>query len=171
MTQDNAVKLRRLYELYEQPMYRIAYAVLKNTASAEDAVSDAFEKIIRKIGRIGDPDSPKTKGYIVKTIKNTSIDRYRKNQAFYEKCCPIGEEAMQLIDSSVDIESDVIEKENMGLLDSLNERDRQIIMLRCSDGLSWREAAYKLSMSETGIRKRFERIKLSLKGELYNEKK
>lgn len=171
MTKDEAAKLRRLYEMYEQPMYRIAYAVLKNTAQAEDAVSDAFERIIRKIVRIGDPDSPETKSYIVKTIKNVSIDRYRKNKMFYEKFCTIDEETMQLVDRTVDVESDVLESESMVLLNSLSERDRKIVMLRCSEGLSWREAASELSMTETGVRKRFERIKLFLKGELCNEKK
>lgn len=35
-------KLDQLYALYEQPMYRIAYAILHHTEQAEDAVSDAF---------------------------------------------------------------------------------------------------------------------------------
>ena len=38
----DAHKLKELYELYEQPMYRIAYAFLHNKEMAEDAVSDAF---------------------------------------------------------------------------------------------------------------------------------
>ena len=39
-------KLHQLYALYEQPLYRIAYAILHQTEQAEDAVSDAFLKII-----------------------------------------------------------------------------------------------------------------------------
>ena len=33
-------KLKLLYDIYEQPMYRIAYAILHHTEQAEDAVSD-----------------------------------------------------------------------------------------------------------------------------------
>lgn len=48
MTNEESDKLKRLYEFYEQPMYRIAFSVLHNSELAEDAVSDAFERIIKK---------------------------------------------------------------------------------------------------------------------------
>ena len=66
MEQSQSLKLQKLYELYEQPMYRIAYAVLHDTALAEDAVHDAFVRLVSRLEKIGEPDSPKTKGYIVK---------------------------------------------------------------------------------------------------------
>ena len=40
--QERQEKLQRLYQLYEQPMYRIAYAILHHVEQSEDAVSDAF---------------------------------------------------------------------------------------------------------------------------------
>ena len=80
MTSEDSEKIRELYEIYEQPMFRIAYAVLHDSALAEDAVSDAFIRIIGKLDRLKAPDSPKTKQYIVKTIKSTSINIYRKNR-------------------------------------------------------------------------------------------
>ena len=45
-------KLHQLYALYEQPLYRIAYAILHQTEQAEDAVSDAFLKIISHLDQI-----------------------------------------------------------------------------------------------------------------------
>ena len=42
----NIKKIEQLYTIYEQPMYRIAYAILKNEWQAEDAVSDSFEKLL-----------------------------------------------------------------------------------------------------------------------------
>ena len=71
MTSEDSEKIRELYEIYEQPMFRIAYAILHDSALAEDAVSDAFIRIIGKLDRLKAPDSPKTKQYIVKTIKST----------------------------------------------------------------------------------------------------
>ena len=58
MDRKDSLKLQRLYELYEQPMYRIAFAVLRSSGLAEDAVSDAFVRIIKKLDRIGEADSP-----------------------------------------------------------------------------------------------------------------
>ena len=80
MELNDHTKLLRLYELYEQPMYRIAFAVLHDSALAEDAVHDAFVRIIGKLKKLGAPDSPKTKAYIVKTVQSTSITIYRRNR-------------------------------------------------------------------------------------------
>lgn len=44
-------KLKLLYDIYEQPMYRIAYAILHHTEQAEDAVSDAFLRILKNLKR------------------------------------------------------------------------------------------------------------------------
>lgn len=74
----NIKKIEQLYTIYEQPMYRIAYAILKNEWQAEDAVSDSFEKIIVNISKIGNPRSEKTKRYVISIIKNAAIDQYRK---------------------------------------------------------------------------------------------
>lgn len=52
-------KLKLLYDIYEQPMYRIAYAILHHTEQAEDAVSDAFLRILKNLKKIGDVRSEK----------------------------------------------------------------------------------------------------------------
>ena len=42
-------KLEALYRLYEKPLYHIAMAVLHHHEQAEDAVHDAFCKVMRHI--------------------------------------------------------------------------------------------------------------------------
>ena len=71
-------KLHILYQLYERPMYHIAYAILHHTQQTEDAVSEAFCKVIVNLDKIGDPESPQTKQYMIQIIRNTSISQYRK---------------------------------------------------------------------------------------------
>ena len=80
MTQENSEKLKALYEVYEQPMYRIAYAVLHDQGLAEDAVSEAFLRLIGKLHKLSDCNSDRTKNYIIKVIKSTSINIYRRNK-------------------------------------------------------------------------------------------
>lgn len=159
MDRNDNQKLKRLYELYEQPMYRIAYAVLHNSYLAEDAVSEAFVRLIKRLDRIGDTDSPKTRNYVIKVIKSTSINIYRKNKQFYIRELPIDEETMQLPDPLVNVEDRVLTEETDELLSRVNGIDREIILLRCSDGLSWREVAGKVSLTESSVRKRFERAR------------
>ena len=59
------------------------------------------------------------------------------------------------------------------MLDELGETDRNIVLLRCRDELSWREVSEKMSITESTARKRFERIRKKLvkaKGEMSDEK-
>ena len=177
MTSEDSEKIRELYEIYEQPMFRIAYAVLHDSALAEDAVSDACIRIIGKLDRLKAPDSPKTKQYIVKTIKSTSINIYRKNRRLFERELPIDEETMQMPDSQQNVESTVIDYVSSDpvreMIADLNETDRKIIQMRCSKEMSWKEVAASLSLTEVNARKRFERTKkrlISLKGEFTDEK-
>jgi RNA polymerase sigma-70 factor (ECF subfamily) len=148
-------------------MYRIAYAVLHDEGLAEDAVSEAFIRIINKLHKLHDCRSPKTKSYIVKVIKSTSINIYRKNKRQYNQEIPI-DEAMQIADKTQELEtSEKIES----LLVNLNDTDKRIISLRYKEDMSWKEVADILSLTEANVRKRFERVKkrLSMKGEINNE--
>lgn len=165
----DSMKLQKLYELYEQPMYRIAYAVLHNAELAEDAVHDAFVRLVSRLDKIGEPDSPKTKGYIVKVIKSTSITLYRQNKRKFMYEQPIDDDTMKLPDTITDVESNVLKT---GLLNSMNPTERMIVQLRCEYGLSWKEVAQRTDLNESSVRKRFERIKQKLnnsKGEIYDE--
>ena len=168
MTNDESEKLRLLYELYEQPMYRIAYAVLHDEGLAEDAVSDAFIRIMHRIERFSDCKSEKTKAYIVKVIKSTSINIYRKNKRRYSEEVSI-DNAIQVADKA----QEQCDTESVNdILRGLGETDRRIVTLRCIEEMSWKEVADKLSLTEANVRKRFERTKkrLKTKGEINNEK-
>lgn len=177
MKPDDTEKLNRIYEIYEQPMYRIAFAVLKNPELAEDAVSDAFVRIIDRLNKIKSPESDKTKAYIVKIIKSTSINIYRKKKRSLVRELPIDNSIVQIPDSSQNIEeyitSEMDRQDKRNLLNKLNDTDRNIIILRCENELSWKEIAECTSITEATARKRFERAKkklINMKGELYDEK-
>ncbi|MBD5160251.1 MAG: sigma-70 family RNA polymerase sigma factor [Ruminococcus sp.] len=177
MTQENSDKIKLLYEIYEQPMFRIAFAVLKDSGLAEDAVSDAFIRIIGRLRKIKDPHSDRTKAYIVKIIKSTSINIYRKNKRVINRETVIDDTVLQISDSSQNTEENVIDRlENQNrrnLFNKLDEKDRTIITLRYGNDLTWKEVAEQTSMTESTVRKRFERAKkklLSMKGDMSDEK-
>lgn len=68
----------QLYDTYRQFMYNICMSMLKKREDAEDAVHDAFVRIISNIDKIGNPYSRKTKSYITVITKNICIDHLRK---------------------------------------------------------------------------------------------
>ena len=97
-------KLDQLYALYEQPMYRIAYAILHHTEQAEDAVSDAFLRIMKNLKKIGNVQSEKTKHYIVCIIRSTAINQYRQNQRDSERYTVWDDRILQVPSQKDDME-------------------------------------------------------------------
>ena len=58
---NNREIIEEIYKLYEQKMFYIAFSILKDESAAEDAVQNAFIKLINNISRVKDPDSDRTK--------------------------------------------------------------------------------------------------------------
>jgi len=169
-------KLKLLYDIYEQPMYRIAYAILHHTEQAEDAVSDAFLRILKNLKKIGDVRSEKTKHYIISIIRSTAINQYRQNQRDSERYTVWDDRILQVPNQKDDMEqllANIAQEESIAeMLEPLNDLDRQIVLMRCEEELSFREIAERLSMKEAAARKRFERARKAIqqkKGELYDE--
>ena len=52
----------------------------------------------------------------------------------------------------------------------MKEPDKSIVIMRCVKEMSWKDVAEKLSLTESNVRKRFERTKKRLKGEISDEK-
>lgn len=73
-------KFEIIYYNYRKRMVYEAYSVLHNTEDAEDAVHDTFIKIAQNIKSIDEPNSTKTLSYVLKAVKNTSINMYNKNK-------------------------------------------------------------------------------------------
>ena len=102
-------KLKLLYDIYEQPMYRIAYAILHHTEQAEDAVSDAFLRILKNLKKIGDVRSEKAKHYIISIIRSTAINEYRQNQRDSERYTVWDDRILQVPNQKDDMEQEIAE--------------------------------------------------------------
>jgi RNA polymerase sigma factor, sigma-70 family len=77
-------KAEKIWYEYRRLMIYIANGFLGDTISAEDAVSDAFVKIMRNIDRFGDIPSPFSKGLVIIITKNCCRDIMRKSEPEYE---------------------------------------------------------------------------------------
>ena len=172
MTSEKSEKLEILYQIYEKPFYHIAYAVLHHHQQAEDAVSDAFYQVMLHLENIGEPESHSTKSYMIKIIKNTAINQYRKNVRQNQHCTEIDDSVLQIADPKDELETK-IKKNSLrqiitDLFSVINDTDKKIILLHCQDNKTFKEIADMLDMKETAVRKRFERARkrmTSQKGE------
>lgn len=143
-----------LYRMYEQRMFHLAYGILHDEYGAEDAVHEAFLRLIRNRDKITSPESPAVRSYVYKTAKSAALDLYRKQKHRRENCVEYDE----TMDRGYSEESD---SESVPLLLIAELPEKYAAVMRCLfiHGLSIRETAAVLKISEACVRKRCERAR------------
>lgn len=163
--------MEALYEAYEQKMFGIARAILNNEWQAEDAVQEAFIRMVRYLPKCRDVHSLKTKTLIVRVIKSAAIDIYRKNKR-ESVSVPIEENtwiedkhnAIESYLSSVSVES-LLQKIDRQLPDSYKD----VVRLRCYYGLPIAEISKVLGISEDNVYQRLSRARKTIKNLMGDE--
>ena len=160
-------KVAEIYRLYEEELYRICLSILRDSHLAEDALHECFLRIIRYRDRIPEPSSEKCRRFVRKTAKNTAINMYRKNakESAYVDGLPEKDIADGHFDIDTAVTPSIAEKQ---LLCSLDEKHRTVIKFICIEGMTTKECAAILKVSEACVRKRLERAKRRLKENIDN---
>jgi len=73
-------KFERVYLSYKQTMFYAAKRILKNEHTAEDAVHQAFLRVINHLDKINENDCHKTRAFLVVITEHIAIDIYRKQK-------------------------------------------------------------------------------------------
>ena len=161
-----------LYHDYRKKSYSIALMYVRNHHDAEEVVQDTFLKIYKVIEKVHNLPREKIAPFIVICIKHTAFDLIEKKRKRVETVDLIydddGEEKeYEVADDSPLPDEIVISKEramNLGrCIDSLSEKQRHIILLRYYYGLSEKEIADLMSMSESAVSSCVDRAKKSLR--------
>ena len=77
--------MEQIYTLYEQKLYAAAFGILGQVQQAEDAVQDTFVKLVKYLPQITAADDEKTKRLVMRILRSTAIDQYRKNHRESER--------------------------------------------------------------------------------------
>ena len=156
MKDSDETALEQLYQKYGNLVYGIAFGILRNKEDSEDTVQNVFCKLY-KMDKEKLP-SDKEACWLYTLSKNEAISLYRrKNEdvdldSIYEI-----EENNNEIDKSIDI------LEFNRLINSLNEKEKQIISLKILSELSFDEIAKFLNEPVGTIKWRYYKSLHSLK--------
>ena len=156
MKNSDETALEQLYQKYGNLVYGIAFGILKNKEDSEDAVQNVFCKLYKMDKEKLPLD--KESCWLYTLSKNEAISLYRrKNEdvdldSIYEI-----EENNDEIDKSIDI------LEFNRLINSLNEKEKQIISLKILSELSFDEIAKFLNEPVGTIKWRYYKSLHSLK--------
>jgi len=148
-----------IYEKYKYLMFSIAMDILKDQYSAEDAVQEAFVKILKHYKKIDDIESNRTKRMIITITKNCAIDIYRKRSRQWNS-----ETDIENVGHLEDIDNYfTVEDERYKCINELPDTYKEILILKYSSGFSNVEIAEILEVSEVNVRKRISRARKLLK--------
>lgn len=140
--------IERLFKQHYSGMIALASAMLKDPEAAHDAVSDVFALLIQN--GLG-PD--KGAGYFIRTLRNHCVSILREMS--------VKERAARLIrtDFSTEDEDQAREREERLveishiIREKLPSQCSRIMLMRFEEGLSYREIARRMGMSEVAVYK------------------
>lgn len=148
---------KRLYELYCDAMYAVAYRIMGNHEDAEDALQEAFVDVFRNIRKFrGDS----TIGAWIKTIV---VRRALKNLKALKFTDSIDENGQDVpTDFLDDLSGEYLEQ----LILSLPDGYRSVFLLVEVEGYKHKEVGEMLGISENGSKSQLSRAKQLLRKKL-----
>lgn len=149
-------KFEKLYLEYRQTMHCAAFRILQDAHEAEDAVHQAFLKIIGHLEKINENDCHKTKAFLVIVVENAAIDIYRRRKR--ESAVSFEEMEPVLAGNEDGGQSNAI----IRAICRLPAAYSTVLRLKYSHGYENEEIAAILNISEENVRQRLSRGKKKL---------
>lgn len=143
-----------LYEQHRFTMLAMANRILHDPQLAEDAVHDAFLRIIGHLDKFPRMDCNKTRSYVVIIVKNIALDMLRRQNRLSE--CALPEFGEDLWDLDANVEQHLLDREaalafSEGLR-QLGQPQVDILTLKLVHGFKSREIAAMLKLPESTVR-------------------
>lgn len=164
-TKEEKTKFERIYIKYRKIMFYTAERILNDRHMAEDAVHQAFLRIINHMEKIDEADCHKTKAFLVIITEHIAIDIYRKRK---QEDTLSFDEFEIYISGGASFEDEVIDEVSEAVL-KLPINYSTVLKLKFYLGYSDFEIAKILDITEDNVRQRISRAKKKL-SELLVEK-
>lgn len=170
MTVDSTEIIAALVAEYSATLYRVAYSVMRNSAEAEDAVQEAFLRVLKhreKLGEIRD-----VRVWLVRITWNVVLDRKRRGKTRPEND-DIADFARVLPSADRPADAELISSQEhariLALIDLLPAKERQALLLSAVEELSTAQIASVLKTTESSVRSRIFRARRELSALLEKE--
>lgn len=149
-------ELAAFYEQYKNRFFSIAYSKLHNSEEAEEAVQDAFLRVVRNPDKFLEMSDKERVHFVDGIVRHVSVDKFNRNQK---------NNALSIDEIDDNIMSDTISPEEKYITDvsadelvqfvlTLPESQRQALFMYIHEKLSYSEISGILGISEDLARKR-----------------
>jgi RNA polymerase sigma-70 factor, ECF subfamily len=170
MTVDSSETIAALVAEYSAALYRVAYSVMRNSAEAEDAVQEAFLRVLKhreKLSEIRD-----LRVWLVRITWNVVLDKKRRSKTRPEND-DIADFARVLPSTDRRADDEIVSSQEqariLALIDRLPVKERQALLLSAVEELSTVQIAAVLGTTESSVRSRIFRARRELSALLEQE--
>jgi RNA polymerase sigma-70 factor (ECF subfamily) len=152
--------LAALVSQYSGTLYRVAFSVLRNSADAEDAVQEAFLRVLRHRDTLDEIRDQRV--WLIRIVWNIVLDRKRRAKTRPETD-DVAELARVLPSDGLTAEEIAAAAQHhahvLACVEQLPPKERQVLMLSAFEELSSVEIASVLSITESSVRSRLFRAR------------
>lgn len=145
--------LSEFYEENKNKFFSLAYAKLQNSEESEDAVQEAFLRIVKYPEKFFSIEPHKRLPYSIIIIRNVVLQMLEKQGRYTFEELP-----EDIPDSNLSIEDisigNVARSELVEFIQTLSEAKKQAVILKGVYGLNNREIADVLGIAESAVRRR-----------------
>lgn len=139
--------LEQLYIMFKSTVFAIAFGITSDYHLSEDCVAETFVRLTQIKGF--NPRKGDGKGFILTTARNVALElrrRYKKEINNY--IIQSYGDAEQTVEDSIYINQ---------LLKHLNDKQKQIVVLKCCAEMTFKEIAKIMKCPETTVKSRYKR--------------
>lgn len=169
--QDVEAALAALVDEYASTLYRVAYSVLRNQADAEDAVQEAFLRVLRHRNSLDEVRDHRV--WLIRIVWNIVLDRKRRAKTRPETD-DISELARVLPANGLSAEQRASAAQHhaqvLGCVEQLPAKEREVLLLSAFEELSSVEIADVLGITESSVRSRLFRARNLMAGMLQHSR-
>jgi len=160
--------LAALVDEYASTLYRVAFSVLRNAADAEDAVQEAFVRVLRHRERLDEVRDHRV--WLIRIVWNIVLDRKRRAKTRPETD-DVSELARVLPAGGLTADERAMAAQHhshvLSCVEQLPAKEREVLTLSAFEELSSVEIATVLGITESSVRSRLFRAR-NLMAELLN---
>ena len=152
--------LAALVSQYAGTLYRVAFSVLRNSADAEDAVQEAFLRVLRHRDTLGEVRDQRV--WLIRIVWNIVLDRKRRAKTRPETD-DVAELARVLPSDGLSAEQIASAAQHhahvLAHVERLPAKEREVLMLSAFEELNSVEIAEVLGITESSVRSRLFRAR------------
>jgi RNA polymerase sigma-70 factor, ECF subfamily len=158
-------ELALLVTEYAPTLYRVAFSVLRNPADAEDAVQEAFVRVLRHRDTLAEVRDRRV--WLIRIVWNIVLDRKRRAKTRPETD-DVAELARVLPSNGLSAEQIASAAQHharvLGCVEQLPPKERQVLLLSAFEELTSVEIATVLGITESSVRSRLFRARNLMAG-------